>query len=193
MDPETRQKTIQMGHKLKDIIQAAIDLYPTNHNLPLPELKQLVLRQVGPLPLTEMELPVAALQTLYQKVYGKECPRNHHLALVAMSRMFAADMEQKYQHELAEKRRRDEQSRNAQIQGATTRAPDPRAPAAPAASAAPAVAAPKVEPKDAAPAGKPAPGKNKMVSREQYEKMLERYENYVIDKGIIIFFILLCI
>ena len=171
MDPESRQKTIEMGHKLKDIMQAIIDLYPTNRSAPLPELKKMVLSRIGPVPLQEMELPVAALVTLYEKVFARECSRKHYEALQAMSEIFAFGMEEKYRQQKNE----DQKTHEERIGNARTQRPPAVAAAGPSTtggSTAPAGVAPKAEPKGtAAPAGHVP--KN-MVSREQYEKMLER-------------------
>jgi len=99
MDPDTRQKTIEMGNKLKDLVQAAIAIYTATPNLPFSLLKEKILEKVGPMPVKEIDLPVHALKVLYGKLYGKKVPAEHEEPLAALSRVFSPNAFQPQEEE----------------------------------------------------------------------------------------------
>jgi hypothetical protein len=97
MDPDTRQKTIEMGNKLKDIVQAAIDIYTVTPNLSSSLFKEKILERVGPMPVKEIDLPIHALKALYNKLYGKNVPPEHEAPLQALSKVFSPQQHQQQQ------------------------------------------------------------------------------------------------
>jgi len=94
MDADTRQKTIEMGNKLKDLVSAAISIYTDTPNLSSSLLKEKILEKVGPMPVKEIDLPVHALKVLYGKLYGKEVPVEHEAPLAALSKVFSPHAQQ---------------------------------------------------------------------------------------------------
>lgn len=97
MDPDTRQKTIEMGNKLKDLVQAAITIYTATPTISSSLFKEEILEKVGPMPVKEIDLPVHALKVLYGKLYGKEVPAEHEKPLAALSKVFSPRAQQQQQ------------------------------------------------------------------------------------------------
>jgi hypothetical protein len=164
MDPDTRQKTIEMGNKLKDIVQAAIDIHTVTPNLSSSLLKEKILEKVGPMPAKEIDLPIHALKALYTKLYGKSVPLEHEAPLIALSKVFSPQ----HQQNVKKQEEKDGKLGGAGVPstGAGVDSKEVSVNTAKAAAAAGGTAA-------AAIAG--GGGAKKLgVSREQYEKLLSK-------------------
>ena len=89
-----------MGSLLKDVMQATIEIYPGNSQLPVSKIKALILSKVGPISSKASEFLTVAfsnwatLSNWFWKFYGKKALVTHEAALKALSRMFNPELQQ---------------------------------------------------------------------------------------------------
>jgi hypothetical protein len=169
MDPDTRQKTIEMGTKLKHIVQAAIVIHTATPGLSQMELKEKILEKVGPMPVNEIDLPIHALKALYSKLYGKSAPPEHEEPLVALSKIFSPAGGGMMLDESVKQEKQDNLPGRIATP-APTAGMDSKEPAAGAGAAAPSGGGTAAATAIAGGGG----AKKLGVSREQYEKLLSK-------------------